>query len=97
MDAGSIRPLAPHQEAAVIRHDVRTPEVPFERVRADVPELSGPPPPQSEPVATLTPDERDYFERLFPASSEEIRSYPTYSPSGLRMATISGTMIDRKG
>lgn len=96
MDAGSIRPLAPQQEATLIRQDVRTPAVPFERVRADMPELSGPAPP-AEPLAALTPDERDYFERLFPASSDEVRSYPTYSPSGLRMATVSGTMIDRKG
>ncbi len=46
----------------------------------------------------VTPEEREYFAQLFPASSAEIRSYPTYSPSGLRKGpATSGTIIDRKG
>ncbi len=54
--------------------------------------------PRTEPRTPVTAEEREYFAQLFPASSAEIRSYPTYSPSGLRTTpAASGTIVDRKG
>ena len=45
----------------------------------------------------LTAEEKDFFAALFPGSENEVQSYRTYSPGGLRQSAASGTLIDRKG
>jgi hypothetical protein len=47
--------------------------------------------------APLTPDETEFFEKLYPEAAGEIRSYPTYSRSGATQEARLGSMIDRKG
>jgi hypothetical protein len=47
--------------------------------------------------APLTPDEKQFFEELYPEAAGEIRSYPTYSRSGETQEARLGSMIDRKG
>ena len=45
----------------------------------------------------LTPDEKQYFARLFPQAAGDIQSYQVYSPGGKRTIVQSGTIIDRRG
>jgi hypothetical protein len=60
--------------------------------------------PQSAPVqktsgadALLTPEEKQFFEKLYPEAAPEIHSYPTYGRSGATAEPRLGSMIDRKG
>lgn len=50
----------------------------------------------AEAGVTVTMEEREYFEQLFPSAAPEIKSYATYSPAGLRGKAAAGTMIDRR-
>jgi hypothetical protein len=49
---------------------------------------------QTDPV---TPEERQFFAKLFPGSPMDAPALVTYSPAGLRSAGVHGTVIDRKG
>ena len=66
-------------------------------VRTTVPPPTAPmqTPPKAD--ALLTPDEKQFFERLYPEAAGEIQSYPTYSRSGATQEGRLGSMIDRKG
>ncbi|MBW7886948.1 MAG: hypothetical protein H3C35_01130 [Bacteroidetes bacterium] len=45
----------------------------------------------------ITPEEKKYFEKLFPDATEEIRSYAAYSPGGMKKHVALGTIIDARG
>ncbi len=45
----------------------------------------------------ITDDEKQFFETLFPAASQEIRSYSPYSRNGVRPSAALGSLVDRKG
>jgi len=45
----------------------------------------------------ITPDEKQFFARMFPASSETIRSYTGYTPAGITSRVVLGAHIDQKG
>jgi hypothetical protein len=45
----------------------------------------------------LSPAEKSFFEQMFPAATDEIRSYHSYQRSGAQPTMNIGTMIDRKG
>ena len=70
----------------------RTGEAPSDR--------QGPAAPENSPAAAqeiITPDEKRYFEQLFPQAAGEIRSHEVYTPRGKRNLVQSGTHVDRKG
>lgn len=46
---------------------------------------------------TITKEEKEFFEQLFPAAAPEIRVYQVYSRTGGTTAALAGTVIDRKG
>ncbi len=50
-----------------------------------------------EQHALLTQEEKEFFEQLYPASAEAVRSYSPYSREGVRGAVRVGTLVDRKG
>ncbi len=98
MDAGTLQPLTPRPTAASARSETRPPALPFEQVASALVKSAQVAPGPAPDHAPVTTEERDYFEHLFPASSAEVRAYPTYSPAGLRQGpAASGTIIDRKG
>jgi hypothetical protein len=45
----------------------------------------------------LSSAEKSFFEQMFPAAADEIRSYHAYQRTGIQPTTNVGTMIDRKG
>jgi hypothetical protein len=51
----------------------------------------------NEHPAALTSSEREYFERLFPNSAEEIRTYSPYQNDKSKAAAKLGSLLDRKG
>ncbi len=50
-----------------------------------------------EHEAVLTQPEKEFFEHLYPASAEAVRSYTPYHRDGQREAVRLGTLVDRKG
>jgi hypothetical protein len=55
-------------------------------------------PTQAEEVpAALTSSEREYFEHLFPESTETVRSYNPYQRDGVKTPATLGTVFDRRG
>ncbi len=47
--------------------------------------------------AALTPSEQEYFEQLFPESTETVRSYNPYQRDGVKTPVSLGTIVDRRG
>ncbi|HVN47596.1 MAG TPA: hypothetical protein VMU30_02125 [Bacteroidota bacterium] len=47
--------------------------------------------------SVLSKNEQNFFEQLYPDSTQEIRSYQTYRRDGERMMATMGSMVDRKG
>lgn len=47
--------------------------------------------------AVLSQPEREYFEQLFPSSSEDIRSYNPYKRDNALSSVKLGSLFDRKG
>jgi hypothetical protein len=47
--------------------------------------------------AVLSKTEQNFFEQLYPDSTQEIRSYQTYRRDGERMMVNMGSVVDRKG
>ena len=47
--------------------------------------------------SVLTTKEQNFFEQLYPDSTQELRSYQTYRRDGERMMVSMGSLIDRKG
>ena len=45
----------------------------------------------------ITPDERRFFQELFPTSATEIGDHHAYRRDGSRVALSTGTVVDRKG
>ena len=45
----------------------------------------------------ITPDERRFFQDLFPASSTELGDHHAYARDGSRVTAATGTVVDRKG
>ena len=45
----------------------------------------------------LTPKEKEFFNKMFPSSENEIRSYNSYKRDGSRSIVRLGTVLDRKG
>ena len=58
-----------------------------------------PPVPQRQPAAEarLTPEEKQFFEGLYPEAAGDIRSHETYNRTGMSHEVRLGSMIDRKG
>jgi hypothetical protein len=50
-----------------------------------------------EQQGLLTQEEKEFFEQLYPASAEAVRSYSPYSREGVREAVRLGSLVDRKG
>lgn len=51
----------------------------------------------ANPEEVLTPSEKAYFERLYPASAELVRAYTPYRKDGGQQVAVVGTLVDRKG
>lgn len=51
----------------------------------------------ANPEEVLTPSEKAYFERLYPASVELVRAYTPYRKDGGQQVAVVGTLVDRKG
>jgi hypothetical protein len=68
----------------------------FEQYRIQAAQKSSVPAQEEADQATITSEEREYFGTLFPEAASDLKTYSTYSPSGLRSAAVAGTMIDRK-
>ncbi len=52
---------------------------------------------QDDQDAVLSKNEQNFFEQLYPDSTQEIRSYQTYRRDGERMMATMGSVVDRKG
>lgn len=50
-----------------------------------------------QPDAILTDAEKEFFENLYPASVEAIRSYSPYHRDAATTSARVGTLVDRKG
>ena len=47
--------------------------------------------------ASLSGEERMFFQDLFPSSSQELRDYHAYGRDGSKRTVPTGTVVDRKG
>jgi hypothetical protein len=47
--------------------------------------------------SVISKTEQNFFEQLYPDSTQEIRSYQTYRRDGERMMVNMGSVVDRKG
>jgi hypothetical protein len=52
---------------------------------------------QGDQDSVLSKTEQNFFEQLYPDSTQEIRSYQTYRRDGERMMVNMGSVVDRKG
>jgi hypothetical protein len=52
---------------------------------------------QDNQDSVLSKTEQNFFEQLYPDSTQEIRSYQTYRRDGERMMATMGSVVDRKG
>ena len=84
-------PYAPQtKNAAVVKQFPSTEAVTGSAVQAKKAQQD-----DQEPV--LTNNEQNFFEQLYPDSTQEIRSYQTYRRDGERMMASMGSLVDRKG
>lgn len=51
----------------------------------------------SQSDAVLTDSEKEFFENLYPASVEAVRSYSPYRRDAATASATVGTLVDRKG
>jgi hypothetical protein len=51
----------------------------------------------SESEQVITPSEKAYFERLYPASVEAVRAYTPYHRDGSQTVANVGSLVDRRG
>jgi hypothetical protein len=55
-------------------------------------------PSSTSKVPVLSPDEKSFFEGLFPESGKDIRAYQAYTGNGEQQKSApTGTLVDRKG
>ncbi len=86
-------PTADARPSSVIKRS----EQQQEPVRADFAALVGSGAPAPASATVVTAEEKQFFASMFPAASDEIRSYAGYSPSGVKQPVQLGTLIDMKG
>jgi hypothetical protein len=89
MDIAKISPTGPMVPASAASHKERLRKFSAAEKPAGMDEKAS--------AQVVTPEEKQFFEQLFPAAAREIQLHTIYSRTGSPTEQLVGTLIDRKG